>query len=172
MQSPKSYPVNTDYAFCEIKRQITDSFRSKSAIVKRIVKLPPPPPPPRCLSELVDERTIMTLYEEQNDGSYRDALRQAASGNKKSYLVWRKIWRAVDAAYQVGCYGIELAPLPRVHFLHRNILEIANLAGLGIMTHEGMAEFFADTCPCGKEHKCEAIRKLRRRWAAGKSANR
>jgi hypothetical protein len=166
MKSPKSYPLNTDYAFSEIRSRVKQRALGK---VKRIRTLPAPPPPPKQLSELVFEGTIKSIYEEQNDGTYQDALKQASLGTTHAYRVWRKIWRAMDAAYQVNYFGVELAPVPRVHFLHRNLLEIARLVGLADLTHNGVVEFLDDVCPCGRSHKSEAVRKLRNRWTHRKT---
>lgn len=133
--------------------------------VQKSFKLPPPPPPPKRLSELVDEKTIRTVYEQQNAGTYREALKLAASGDRKASLAWRKILHAVEAAYFINHYGDDAAPKPRVHFLHRELLEIADATDLKELTHQGFAEFLDDVCPCDKNHKTDAIRKLRKRWS-------
>jgi hypothetical protein len=165
IRTPSSYPSNTGYAFHEIKGDLRARISEGEQIQRQLVEIPPPPPPPKRLSELVREQTIRAVYEQQNEGNYQEALRQAACGNPKGDLIWRKIWRAIDAAYAIDRYGEELAPKPRVQFLHRNMLEIADLAGLGDLHHEGTVEFLNDTCPCGRKHKSDAVRKLRRRWA-------
>lgn len=155
-----SYPVNTWYLFYQIEEQLKNK-----PVVRMGIKLPPPPPPPQSLSELVDDEIIGSVYEDQNEGSYKDALKQAAAAYGEGTSAWRKILRAVDGAYATRHYGIEHAPKPRVHFLHRNLLEITNLATMSDFTNEGIAEFLDDICPCGKKHTPEAIRKLRKRWA-------
>lgn len=169
---PKSFPVNTAHAFGEIKCRVIESSREESKTVKRKSTMPPAPPPPTSLSELIADRTVRIVYEHQNDGSYLDALKQAALGNGKGYAVWRKIWRALDIAFQVDYLGIGLAPMPRVHFLHREMLEIANVTELSDLTHEGIKEFLDDLCPCGKKHEAEAIGKLRKRWKVGRKSKR
>jgi hypothetical protein len=161
MEYPKSYPANTDYAFGEIKAQIREcQLQGRIEVKKGTGRLPPPPPPPECFSELIDDKTVRAVYEDQNVGSYKNALELAA---KRDGSVFRKILNAVNTAYMIEYYGIELAPKPRVHFLHRNLLEIADLGQLSDLTHEGIAEFLDDLCPCGKTHKSDAIRKLRKR---------
>jgi hypothetical protein len=75
----------------------------------------------------------------------------------------RKITRALDLAYLIIYQGIEQAPKPRVHFLHRSLLDIADSAHLRDLTPEGIVEFFDDVCPCGVKHRQDAIRKLRKR---------
>ena len=157
----RSYPINTWYLFVQIEERLEDK-----PVVRTGIKLPRPSPPPQSLSELVDDKTIGGIYEEQNEGSYKDALKQAAAGYGEGTSAWRKILRAVDGAYANNFYGIEHAPKPKVHFLHRNLLEIASLAQLSDLTHEGIAEFLDDLCPCGKTHKPDAIRKLRVRQTA------
>jgi hypothetical protein len=89
----------------------------------------------------VDEKTIKDVYEQQNDGSYEVALKLAASGEGKGASVWRKIVLAVDATYMINFYGMEFIPRPRVHFLHRKLLNIAARGGLDDISHEGIAEF-------------------------------
>lgn len=164
---PKSYPVNTSHVF----EQIAEQLRHEPGEHKPF-KLPPPPPPPQSLFDLVDDKMISAVYEDQNDGSYKDALRRAADfGGGAS---WRKILRAVDAAYAIGHYGDEAAPKPRVHFLHRNLLALLESPIVGEKLQdlrlEGIQDFFDDLCPCGTEHTAEAIRKLRKR-RAGRRVN-
>jgi hypothetical protein len=162
-ESPRSFPLNTWYLFSEIEEQLQDQPK-----VHKNIKLPPPPPPPKRVSELVDERTIRAVYEQQNAGTYREALKLAASDDGKASLAWRKILHAVEAAYFINHYGEQAAPKPRVHFLHRELLEIADAVDLKELTHQGIVEFLDDLCPCGKRHKAEAIRKLRKRWSGTK----
>jgi hypothetical protein len=159
-QDPDSYPINTDYALDEIKGKI-DSLRNPSKMRPDRASLPPPPP--TSLSELIWEGTIKTVYEQQNDGRYEDALKQAAQWGENALSTWRRIRRAIDDAYQIDRYGSDVAPKPRIHFLHRNLLEIAKIVGLDDLTDPGMAEFLDDICPCSKTHKRDALRKLRGR---------
>lgn len=157
---PRSYPVNTWYHFL----QIEEMLENKPVVRTGIIKVLPPPAPER-LSDLVNDSTIASVYEDQNEGSYKDALKQAAAGFGKGASAWRKILRAADGAYGTNYYGLEHAPRPRVHFLHRNLLEIANCAKLSDLTNAGIAEFLDDVCPCGKQHTSDAVRKVRKRWA-------
>jgi hypothetical protein len=161
-ESPESYPLNTSDAFTQIQQQLRGKSRRTTH-----TKLPPASPPPKNLSDLVDERAISAIYEDQNEGKYQDALKQAASARGDAPRVWRKILRAANAAYMVGRYGLDAIPKPKTHFLHRNLLDLLeskelDLAGL---TLEGLVEFFNDICPCGQRHTTEAIRKLRERRA-------
>jgi hypothetical protein len=160
-KSPKSYPVNTEYAFSEIQQQLrkADSASRVSAQRRTAIKLPPPP---RKFSELVEEKDIKAIYEDQNVGSYQEALREA--GSYRNFRAWKKILRAVDAAYLVPL-GTELAPKPRVHFLHRELLRIADSEPLAGLTVPGLVGFLDDLCPCGKKHKLDAVRKLQGRFA-------
>ncbi|HXY11263.1 MAG TPA: hypothetical protein VEI52_25745 [Terriglobales bacterium] len=155
-KDPKSYPVHTSHVLGQIEQQLRQQPSARTITV-----LPDPVPLPQSLSELVDERTIRAIYEDQNDGSYEDALREAAGFEGAS--AWRKILRAVDLAYEIDNFGIA-APKPRVHFLHRSLLALVNSADLHDMSLEGVVEFFDDICPCGKRHNPDAIRKLRKRW--------
>jgi hypothetical protein len=93
-QDPNSYPVNTGNAFGEIANNITTQPTTQATTHKRLkLRLPPPP---KKLSDLLDEPDIQRIYEEQNNDSYVQALKEAAGsrGNK----AWRKIWRAANAA--------------------------------------------------------------------------
>jgi len=159
-KDPGSYPMNTAMIFAEIE----EALKGRTGLRTRS-KAPPPPPPSESLAELVDEKVIAAVYEDQNEGSYKNALKQASEGFGKGAKVWRKISRAVDAAYLIQHLGIEFAPKPRVHFLHRNLLSLAESRHLGGFTLEGVVEFLNDMCPCGKKHNEDAIRKLRKRWA-------
>lgn len=118
---------------------------------------------PRSLSDLVDEQTIRAVYEHQNDETYDEALKVAKSGNRIGTRSFQKILNAVARAYRIVHFGEEAAPKPRIHYLHRSLLDLADLVGLSILTHEGIAEFFDDICPCGRDHGPDAVRKLRNR---------
>ncbi len=162
LKHPKSYPVNTSYAFGEIGQWVRET-QSDSAGERKTGKVPRFRPP-RRFSDLVDDRTLKALYEEQNSGSYFEALKCAASADKSAHFVFHKILKLVEPAYVIGHFGDGLAPKPRVHFLHRNLLEIADLIHLSVLTHKGIIEFLDDLCPCGKVHRTDAIRKLRKRF--------
>ena len=162
-ETPISYPLNTDDAFCQIKERIRDSQHpSGSRTERKRSRLPPVPPPPKRFSELVHERTIRAVYEDQNGGRYGDALKLAA---RKDQAAFRKILNAIGQAYLINYYGPDAAPKPRVHFLHRNLLEIADLLGLSDLKHEGIVEFLDDLCPCRKTHRPDTIGRLRKRLA-------
>jgi hypothetical protein len=174
-KDPKLFPINTDYVFAEIEEQLSKASQGKSRIRPQPRRLPTLSRPPKSFSALVDEKTIKAVYEQQNNGSYEGALKLAASGERKGTSAWRKIWLAANDAYLIRFYGIEFIPRPRVQFLHRRLLEIADATGsneladegINKLTHAGIAEFLDDLCPCGKKHKAETIRKLRRRWTGG-----
>jgi hypothetical protein len=162
MKYPNSYPLNTSYQFAQIEERL----RGQSAI-RHGAKLRLPSRSPQSLGELLNEKTIKAVYEEQNQGTYKDALRQAAAGFKEGLSAWRKILRAAEGAYAIEYYAIELAPKPKVQFLHRNLLLLLAAASEDLrdfpLTDPGIAEFFDDVCPCGKGHKPDAVRKLRKR---------
>jgi hypothetical protein len=165
---PKSYPLNTDYAFAQIHSELREGSRDRSQSEQETRELPSPAPAPKRLSDLVHEKTIKAVYEQQNDGRYKDALKLAAYGEPKGSIAWRKILHAVNAAYLIHSYGEEFIPAPRVQFLHRNLLKIADVVEMDDVTHEGIVEFLDDLCPCGEKHEAETIRKLRNRWTGGK----
>ena len=156
-KSPEHYPMHTEIVFSETMARLRGELPNEGPI-----KLPPPQPPPRRFCELVDEQTIKAVYEDQNNGSYQEALRIAASWHEQAYPTFRKLLRAVAVSYEIHSYGSGAIPKPRTHFLHKNLLEIADkvLAGLKL---EGILEFLDDTCPCGRLHQADAIRKFRKR---------
>jgi hypothetical protein len=159
----KSYPHNASLAFHTIKNEIANSERpQKQPIPTKRRGILIRQPSARVFSELVDETAIKRVYEDQNADLYKSALLQAARGDAK---VFRKILRAVDSAYVIGQRGAEAARPPRIHFLHRSLLELAELCRLDGLTDEGMVEFLEDLCPCGQPHQSDAIRKFRKRWS-------
>ena len=131
--------------------------------VSSLGKVPPLPRTPQRLSDLIQESTIKAAYEDHNETSYEDALKRAAAGLDEGYLAWRKIMRALDVAYTIRQDGLDFAPMPRVQFLHRRLLEIVYSEHLTGMVQEGIVEFFNDVCPCGGDHKEDALRKLAKR---------
>lgn len=72
---------------------------------------------------------------------------------------------AAEFSFLFGVYGDSFMPVPKVQFLHRQLLDIATLLRLDALTNKGLEEFFEDVCPCGKKHNAETIRKLRKRKA-------
>jgi hypothetical protein len=163
LKSPKSYPWNTYYSFHEINEWIEECQRKGQPEVERKGLRLRRSRPPRRFSELVDEGVIKAVYEDQNAGSYNDALKCAASADKSAHRTFRKILNAVEPAYLISHFGDDFAPKPRVHFLHRNLLELAESLLLSDLRHEGIVEFLDDLCPCRKRHTADAIRKLRKR---------
>ena len=156
-RDPQHYPLDSTYIFGQIKTILRgDSKRKKIMIMKRTK--------PQRFSDLVSDEDVKFIFEDHNSGSYEDALVAVWEGQgKKSWTALRKILRAIENAYLLRYGGPEFLPAPRVHFLHRRLLEIADLAGLRDLTPAGIAEFLDDVCPCGKKHTGEAIRKLRKR---------
>ena len=123
-KDPRSFPLNTDYVFAEIDDQLSEVLRHGSLTKPQTLNLPLLLRPPKRLSDLVDEKTIKAVYEQQNEGSYEVALTLAASGKRKGTSAWRKIWLAANDAYLIRYYGVEFIPRPRVQYLHRKLLEI------------------------------------------------
>jgi hypothetical protein len=158
-KTPKSYPFATQDLFAEVKVRLEGKLTSESATGN----LPPPPPPPRKFADLFDERTIRALYEGKYSDSYDDAIRLAGSGERGSGKAIHRLLKAAEETYFVQ-KGSDV-PAPRIHFLHRQLLEVAQLVGIDVLTNKGLEEFFEDLCPCGKKHNAEAIRKLKDRAA-------
>jgi hypothetical protein len=159
-----SYPRNTDREFSLIHDRLGPNSRVSSRIEQHDQELPSPPPAPASLSDLLHEKTVKAIFEEQNGGSYEDALRLAIGGEPKGAAAWRKILQALNAAFLTRYYGDDFIPKPRVQFLHRNVLELAAVVEIDDVKYEALAEFFDDLCPCGERHKPDAVRKLRKRW--------
>jgi hypothetical protein len=158
---PRRYPFMSEFVLNELRDRIRNRPRS--------TRLPPVPEPQleaEKLMDLIEEKIVKAVYEDQNSGNYSDALRRAWSGGKQGRAAWRKILRSIDRAYEIGIHGAEVAPMPRVHFLHRELLDITKLLKMDDLTSEGFVEFFDDICPCGKKHHADAIRKLGKRIAA------
>lgn len=87
MEYPNSYPLNTYHAFHEIKKRIgecrsQDRGQTPITTLQRGIRRKPPP---KNFSELVGEGTIRAVYEEQNVGSYIEALKRARSGRQVSH---------------------------------------------------------------------------------------
>jgi hypothetical protein len=152
---PKSYPMNTGDVLFEVARRLVRRPAEGRKPVKR--PLPKPGPPPKHLSDLIDEELVRAVYEHQNADSYKEALRDASQGGRYGSTAFHKILRCVMPAYMIAVYGVDL-PRPKVHVLHRGLLEIAEQ--LIIEEPDGIVEFLDDVCPCGKTHSHEALRKL------------
>jgi hypothetical protein len=165
MKYPRSFPINTSYALDEIDEWIKECERGGEPKVERKGLPRPKSRPPARFSDLVDDRAIRAVFEDQNVGGYSDALKLAASGDKAAHFTFRKILKAVAPAYLISHFGDSFIPKPRVHFLHRTLLELAKSLHISDLTHEGIVEFLDDLCPCHKRHTADAIRKLRGRAA-------
>jgi hypothetical protein len=172
---PKSFPVNTDSTLFQIKNEIReyqsngppepeDSPQEPERAHKGIKLLRPSEV--RRLFDVVNETTIRVAYESQNAGTYEEALKVAAEGGETGSAAFRKVLNAVRLGYDMCRYGEDVAPMPKLQYLHRELLAITDLVDeLREMTPKGIAEFLEDVCPCGKKHGPEAIRKLRKRRA-------
>jgi hypothetical protein len=164
---PKCYPINTDTILSEIKTELSPSKVCSSS---RGVSVPRGST--KSLLDLIDEHSVRTLYEQQHAESYNEALAIASKGYGAGFASWKKIMNCVTTAYLIGFGGDDFIPKPKVNFLHRELLEIASSLGLNELTAEGLAEFYNDFCPCGKDHNGEAIRKLSKRLTKARSANK
>lgn len=157
-QDPNAFPINTSLVLAKLQGDLRNEPRANSN-----ESLPEPPPEPEALADLVDEKTIRTIYELRNRGSYKSALIEAAYGTEKGHLAWQKIRWAVDKAYEINHYGVQFAPKPKLHFLHNKLLLLTLTEPLNGLTDPEKANFFNFMCPCGEEHKANTIEKLRNR---------
>jgi hypothetical protein len=163
---PNSYPLNTDHVLSETMARLTNEARvAHSLNVLRKSRVPV-----KSLYDLIDESTVRRLYEQQHSGGYSQALRQASEGYGSGLAAWKRIVACLVPGYLLAFEGTDGIPKPRVHFLHRSLLEIAKSLELNHLTKEGMGEFLDDVCPCGKKHNAEAIRKLRKRVTKSQEA--
>jgi hypothetical protein len=119
---------------------------------------------------LLDEKIMRAIYEDQHSDNYDAAIRLASSKQRGATKAFPKLLQAAEAAYLVDTFGLHVMRPPRIHFLHRGFLDIAELLGVDDLTNRGLEEFFEDLCPCKKKHNAEAIRKLRKRKAGVSSA--
>jgi hypothetical protein len=162
-KNPKDYPINTSLALAEIQEALKKRHRAGKA---RRLRLPTPKIPKR-LPELISERTVRAIWEDNHSGSFEDAIGQAAGTNHeefdKSWKVFQGIIRAIETAHLVNHWGLEFLGRPKVNILHKGLDEIAKAAGIGDQTEKGFAEFLDELCPCGLKSHREAVRKASRR---------
>lgn len=155
-----TYPVNTDRALTEILERVS----KKSPKVRRQVRRVPPPKIPMSLAELIPEKLVKSVWELHHQGSFRDAIKKAASFNPanrdEGWKSFRGILWAIENAYAVGRWGSEVLPGPKVNILHLGLNQIARAAGLGDQTEQGFAQFLDSLCPCGLRNHRESVRKL------------
>ena len=156
----RSYPFVTLILLNELKGRIANQIRST-----KLPAVPKPRPEPEKLMDLIEEKIVKAVYEDQNSGSYKDALKKASAGGRQGHAVWRKVLRSIDRAYVIGIDGLDFVPMPKLNVLHRELLDIMKLLKINDITREGFAEFFDDMCPCGENHKPDTIRKLGSRIA-------
>ena len=155
---PKDYPINTSFALAEIRENMTKSGGTRS------IRHLPDSKTPKSLPELISERTVKTIWEENHSGRFEDAIAQAAIADYKEsdkrWKVFQGIIRAMEAAYLAEYWGLELLAKPKVNTLHKGLDEIAKAAGIEDQVEKGFAEFLDDLCPCGLKKHREAVRKL------------
>lgn len=158
-EDSKRYPINTLCALAQIQTDLS-APKAPKRVRLRILKKP------TTFAELVPEKLIKALWEEQHSGTYHAALERAAPADfekwDESLKAFQSIVRAIEAAYRVNFLGIELLPKPKVNILHQRLQQIAILIGLEGLTRSGFAEFLDRLCPCGLLDHKGAVRKS---WA-------
>lgn len=156
---PNSYPMNTYLALAEIENILTKPRgpRPRTRLSTK-VKIP------RTLWELISERTVKAIWEDNHSGSFEEAIAQATPRHydevRKSQKVFRTIIRAIETAYDLDYVSWQILPRPKVKILHKGLNKIAKAAGIQDQTEAGFAEFLDDLCPCGLKNHREAVRKL------------
>jgi hypothetical protein len=162
---PGSYPEQT----AEVFYDTISELRGKKIVQKKRRRLPPPPSPAKRFAELFDEWTLRAVYEDNHVDSY-DAALKAADAGRDAGKAFHKLMKAAETAYDIRMGAG--TPAPRNSFLHRKLLDLAKVLDLDKHRNTALAEFFDDLCPCGKTHKAEAIRKLRKRKEAKSGGQR
>jgi len=161
-KDPDDYPINTYWALAEIENSL-----SKQLLVKGSLRYYKNARKPRRLADLVEDGAIASVWEDQNSGTFADALRQAAviddDNAKQCWKVFQSIIRAMESAYLSEFLGWEFLRKPRVNILHTGLNRIAIAGGLKDQTRQGFAEFLDDLCPCGIKDHSGAVRQLSRR---------
>jgi hypothetical protein len=164
MEDPNSYPINTSHAL----GQIEEKLRRKIRVVKTRVGLPRDKTPKR-LSELIPERLVRAIWEDNHAASFDQAVREAANIGRAGiplntgWRTFKKIVSTMEHAYLANCYGYDFLPKPKNSILHRGLDQIARAAGLQDQTTAGFAQFLDDLCPCGLKNHNEAVRKMESR---------
>lgn len=162
-QYPRSFPINVDNVLSDLRARLRSPRLEQSGI-----SLPAPRPTPKHLLDLVDEKIVKEVFEQQNSGSYLAALATASEGGTSGAAAFRKIVNTMYFAYGISLYGADLAPKPRVELLHRALLDIAGR--LDDFTIEGARNFLEYMCPCPKKHSLEAVKKLKERTLSASSS--
>jgi len=162
-RTPKSFPMNTYHLIWEAKNQL---FPKKTPDTKRR-KMPRPSPPPKRFADLLSEERMKFIYEHQHNESYEDAVALAGKWGRDSSRAFHKLIRVAQVDYGATMSGLDEMPKPKVHLLHRELLDIAVKLTEDDFTNAGFEEFFEDICPCKRKHNAEAIRKLRKRTRNG-----
>ncbi|MGC1620482.1 MAG: hypothetical protein WA765_18475 [Candidatus Acidiferrum sp.] len=162
----KSYPMDTSYLLAYLRGELSRHASGKHPVKQRRKRLLIARTP-RTLSELVPERFVRSIWEDQHSGSFDDAIRVAAqmspNNQDRPWKMFQGILRAMEAAYTVSFFGPEILSMPRVSILHRDLKQVAIAAGLEGQTRVGFAEFLDDLCPCGLKSHREAVRKMESR---------
>jgi hypothetical protein len=158
-KDPKSYPMNTYLALIEIENSLTNPLgASPRTRLSTKLKIP------RTLWELISEKTVKAIWEDNHNRSFEEAIAQATPTHydevRKSQKVFKAIIRAIELAYVVDYVSWQLLPTPKVNILHKGLNEIAKAAGIKDQTEAGFAGFLDDLCPCGLKRHREAVRKL------------
>src|SRR5487761_150384 len=157
-----TYPMDTSYELAMLQERIspepTTARRVTGWFMRRV---------PKTIAQLVPEKLVKNIWEDQHSGRFEDAVAIANQLNynnqEKPWKVFQGIMHAMESAYWVSFFGPEIMSMPKVNILHSGLKQVAIAAGLKGQTREGFAEFLDDLCPCGLKNHREAVRKMESR---------
>jgi hypothetical protein len=150
----EGFALNTAYSLGELEARL-GGRRPRSVRLARYLK------PPRRLSDLLPDKTVQQVHEYLYGESFQDALKDVHTADTAKKALER-IKNTLENALYVTVFGKERLPVPRGNWLHRQILRTIQATNAKFSDSE-MAELFNYFCPCGTEHKREAMKKFRSR---------
>jgi hypothetical protein len=153
----KGFPLNTWYLLSELESRL-NGWRPRPRL--RHMSLPKTL---TRLSDVLPEKVVREVHEYLYEEPFQDALTEmAANVSEKAFA---RIRTTIETALEVRRFGEQALPTPRGNWLHRQILGIVRAAQPDRITDSEMAQLFNYLCPCGHEHKREAMKKFRSRHA-------
>jgi hypothetical protein len=158
----KTYPINTSHALTQIRESLLNRGHQKKKRV-RMKK----PKTPNTLAELIPEKLVRAIWDENHAGSLKGAIARASGfgdiPDKQSWKAFLQISRTMEIAYKVNRFGHVQLRTPKVAILHSGLDRITKAAGQTGQSDQGFTEFLNDLCPCGLKQHRGAVGKMRGR---------